>query len=107
MEQHHFDTFPPGLDGKGSPSGDLSPLEGSVVTTGPNDSRNRIALGIRVPTVPATLSATGVWIDYEVDGSRYRTMLPWLLNVCTQAVDAPCDGPDGMNFTFPPEFGSP
>jgi hypothetical protein len=93
LQEQYLATFPPD---------DIRPIAGMVVTTGLNDSTDQIVLGLRVNSTAPTLSASGVWIDYEASGQHYRMLLPWLLNVCTNPPDGPCDAPHGESFTFPP-----
>lgn len=100
LNAQHLTTYPPA----GIAPSDMAPVSGLVVTTHPDDSSTQIALGIHVPSQPSSLSASGVWVDYESGGRRYRSLLPWLLNVCTYGAEGSCneDVPDTAEFTFPP-----
>jgi hypothetical protein len=87
-------TFPPGS---------LKPIDGTVITTRPDDPSGDVflVLGIKANLRAGPQFARGVWLDYEVGGQTHRALLPWLLTVCRNPVAGVCVGQDGSTFEMP------
>lgn len=96
LQNPFYSSFPPAT---------MTPLEGATVTIVPGDPANDVTfvLGLRATGNSDTLAARGVWLDYEVDGRRFRAALPWLLRVCMEPVSEPCDSQDPSQFSFAPD----
>lgn len=84
------------------PPGPLMPVEGTVVTVDPTDPRTdlTIVFGLRADATGEQLDTRGVWLTYEVDGQRYRALVPWLVSVCVKPADQ-CSAQDPAEYELP------
>jgi hypothetical protein len=98
-------SFPPEGDAfEPFPRLELLPVAGAAIMTVHGDRTTEVdfVLGIRLTSDAPSLSARGVWLDYEVNGQQYRAMLPWLLSVCPEPVSTTCQTQPAREFSFPP-----
>jgi hypothetical protein len=79
----------------------IDPLIGTTRTFTPTQDAPFLVIGLRAPGVDMSYSATGVWLDYTLNGRHYRALLPWQMTLCT-TVGELCNAPDGMMFSLPP-----
>lgn len=87
------------------PMGELTPVNGYVVVTDPGNPGADVFINLGIATtsdLSAPQSVRGVWLDYTVDVTRYRALLPWLLTVCSKPVVGTCMGQPPDEFSFPP-----
>jgi hypothetical protein len=95
-----LDSFPPSPEQL--PVG-AEPLENKVVAVSADDRASEIdfVVGLRVNAPGIAPAAHGFWLDYEVNGSKYRALLAWLVRACSRPMQGPCPAPDPEAFEFP------
>lgn len=90
---YHSRSFPPG---------DMTGVDGYVLETVPGPRGDVFfVLGVRVDLSESPQRVRGIWLEYSVDSTRHKALLPWLFTICRDPVAGPCVGLGQEDFEWP------